>query len=114
MKPAPDDSPSAVPAHAAHPALACRRTDARLAGNVGPRRPTVKGRANDMKATRFIGAVFSVLLQAQSVPPAATPKFDVVSIKPCKPGVTKNERGGPTLVGGDSSPGRLSRSEEHT
>lgn len=61
-----------------------------------------------MKATRFIGAVFSVLLQAQSVPPAATPKFDVVSIKPCKPGVTKNERGGPTLVGGDSSPGRLS------
>jgi uncharacterized protein (TIGR03435 family) len=29
----------------------------------------------------------------------ATPKFDVVSIKPCKPGVTK---------GGDSSPGRLS------
>jgi uncharacterized protein (TIGR03435 family) len=61
-----------------------------------------------MKATRFIGAVFSVLLQAQSVPPAATPRFDVVSIKPCKPGVTKNERGGPTLVGGDSSPGRLS------
>jgi uncharacterized protein (TIGR03435 family) len=29
----------------------------------------------------------------------ATPKFDVVSIKPCKPGVTK---------AGDSSPGRLS------
>jgi uncharacterized protein (TIGR03435 family) len=39
------------------------------------------------------------LLQAQSGPSAATPKFDVVSIKPCKPGVAN---------GGDSSPGRLS------
>ena len=55
--------------------------------------------ANDMKAACFIGAVFSVLLQAQSVPPAAAPKFDVVSIKPCKPGAAR---------GGDSSPGRLS------
>ena len=51
-----------------------------------------------MKSTCFIGAVFSVLLEAQSVPPAATPKFDVVSIKTCKPG---------TARGGDSSPGRL-------
>jgi uncharacterized protein (TIGR03435 family) len=55
--------------------------------------------ANEMKAACFIGAVFSVLLQAQSVPPAATPKFDVVSIKPCQPGAVR---------GGDSSPGRLS------
>jgi uncharacterized protein (TIGR03435 family) len=52
-----------------------------------------------MKAMCFIGAVFSVLLQAQSVPPAATPKFDVVSIKQCKPGAGRS---------GDSSPGRLS------
>ena len=52
-----------------------------------------------MKATLLIAALSSVLLQAQPVPPPVTPKFDVVSIKPCKPGVTK---------GGDSSPGRLS------
>jgi uncharacterized protein (TIGR03435 family) len=52
-----------------------------------------------MKAMCFISAVFSVLLQAQSVPPAATPKFDVVSIKLCKPGAAR---------GDDSSPGRLS------
>ena len=52
-----------------------------------------------MKSTCLITAVFSALLQAQSVPPAATPKFDVVSIKPCKPGAAR---------GGDSSPGRLS------
>ena len=52
-----------------------------------------------MKATLLIAALSSVLLQAQPVPSPATPKFDVVSIKPCKPGVTK---------GGDSSPGRLS------
>lgn len=52
-----------------------------------------------MKAACFIVAMFSVLLQPQSVPPAATPKFDVVSIKPCKPGAGR---------GDDSSPGRLS------
>ena len=52
-----------------------------------------------MKAMCFIGAVCSVLLQAQSMPPAATPKFDVVSIKPCTLGVER---------GGDSTPGRLS------
>jgi bla regulator protein blaR1 len=50
-----------------------------------------------MTVTLLIAA--SVLLQAQPVPSPATPKFDVVSIKPCKPGVTR---------GGDSSPGRLS------
>jgi uncharacterized protein (TIGR03435 family) len=52
-----------------------------------------------MKSTCLIAAVFSVLLQAQSTPPAATPKFDVVSIKRCQPGAAR---------GGDSSPGRLS------
>jgi uncharacterized protein (TIGR03435 family) len=52
-----------------------------------------------MKATILIAALSSGLLQAQPVSPPATTKFDVVSIKPCKPGVTK---------GGDSSPGRLS------
>ena len=35
---------------------------------------------------------------------AARPRFDVVSIKPCKPGVTN----GVPVFGGDSSPGRLS------
>ncbi len=52
-----------------------------------------------MKAALLVAALSSVLLQAQPVSSSATPKFDVVSIKPCKPGVTK---------GGDSSPGRLS------
>jgi uncharacterized protein (TIGR03435 family) len=51
-----------------------------------------------MNATLFIAALSSVLLQAQPVPSPAAPKFDVVAIKPCKPGVAK---------GGDSSPGRL-------
>ena len=37
-------------------------------------------------------------------PSAARPRFDVVSIKPCKPGLAS---GGP-VAGGDSSPGRLS------
>jgi bla regulator protein blaR1 len=37
--------------------------------------------------------------QAAPVQPQPRPRFDVVSIKPCKPGVTN---------GGDSSPGRLS------
>jgi uncharacterized protein (TIGR03435 family) len=53
----------------------------------------------DMKAELLISALSGVLLPAQRVPSPATPKFDVVSIKPCKPGVTQ---------GGDSSPGRLS------
>ncbi len=52
-----------------------------------------------MKSTCLVAAVFGVLLQAQPVPPAATPKFDVVSIKRCRPGAAR---------GGDSSPGRLS------
>jgi len=52
-----------------------------------------------MKATLLIAALSSVVLQAQPATSPATPKFEVVSIKPCKPGVTK---------GGDSSPGRLS------
>ena len=52
-----------------------------------------------MKATLLIAAVSSVWLQAQPASPPAKPKFDVVSIKPCKPGVPN---------GGDSSPGRLS------
>ena len=49
-----------------------------------------------MRFPRFVWAIFSVLwLQAQS---ADSPKFDVVSVKPCKPGDSH---------GGDSSPGRL-------
>jgi uncharacterized protein (TIGR03435 family) len=52
-----------------------------------------------MKTALLITVVCGALLQAQSGPSAATPKFDVVSIKPCKPGVSN---------GGDSSPGRLS------
>lgn len=36
--------------------------------------------------------------------PATRPRFDVVSIKPCKLGVTS---GGPVLIGAGSSPGRL-------
>ena len=52
-----------------------------------------------MKATLLIAVLSSVLLQAQPVSPLVTPKFDVVSIKPCKSGDRK---------GGDSSPGRLS------
>src|SRR6476659_5010369 len=52
-----------------------------------------------MKATLLIAALSSVVLQAQPATSLVTPKFEIVSIKPCKPGVTK---------GGDSSPGRLS------
>ena len=52
-----------------------------------------------MKAAVVIAALSCVLLLAQPGPSPATPRFDVVSIKPCKPGVPK---------GGDSSPGRLS------
>ncbi|MDR3704045.1 MAG: TIGR03435 family protein [Candidatus Sulfopaludibacter sp.] len=51
-----------------------------------------------MKATLLIAALSSVWLQAQPVSSAATPKFDVVSVKTCKPGV---------MVAGGSSPGRL-------
>jgi uncharacterized protein (TIGR03435 family) len=52
----------------------------------------------DMKAIFLIAAISSVLLRAQPVSSPAKPKFDVVAIKPCRPGVTK----------ADSSPGRLS------
>jgi len=51
-----------------------------------------------MKTLR-IAALSSVCLYAQQAPPPAIPKFDVVSIKRCKPG-------GPR--GATSSPGRLS------
>jgi uncharacterized protein (TIGR03435 family) len=51
-----------------------------------------------MKAPFLITALSSVLLQAQPAPPPPTPKFDVVSIKACKPG---------DMVPGGSSPGRL-------
>ena len=53
-----------------------------------------------MKTALLITVVSGALLQAQSAPPAPTPKFDVVSIKPCKPGIARG--------GEDSSPGRLS------
>ena len=52
-----------------------------------------------MKAMILIAALSIVLLQAQPVSSPATPKFDVVSIKPCKPGAGR---------GDNSSPGRLS------
>jgi uncharacterized protein (TIGR03435 family) len=52
-----------------------------------------------MNVTLLIAAASGVLLQAQRVPLPSIPKFDVVSIKPCKPGATR---------GGESSPGRLS------
>src|SRR5215469_16769649 len=51
-----------------------------------------------MKAACFIGAVLAALLHAQSTPSPATPRFDVVSVKTCKPGV---------MVAGGSSPGSL-------
>jgi uncharacterized protein (TIGR03435 family) len=51
-----------------------------------------------MKATYLIPAAFGAILHAQSTAPAATPKFDVVSVRTCKPGV---------IVPGGSSPGRL-------
>jgi uncharacterized protein (TIGR03435 family) len=51
-----------------------------------------------MKPTLLIAALSSILSQAQTPSSPAPPKFDVVSVKPCKPGVTK---------AGDSSPGRL-------
>jgi uncharacterized protein (TIGR03435 family) len=51
-----------------------------------------------MKATVLIAALSSVWMQAQLAPPPAPPKFDVVSVKACKPG---------DMVPGGSSPGRL-------
>lgn len=51
-----------------------------------------------MNASLLAAALSAVWLQAQPAPPAAIPKFDVISIKPCKPGGSR---------GGDSSPGRL-------
>jgi uncharacterized protein (TIGR03435 family) len=51
-----------------------------------------------MKATVWIAALSGVLLQAQPESPATKSKFDVVSIKTCKPGAA---------VPGGSSPGRL-------
>jgi uncharacterized protein (TIGR03435 family) len=48
--------------------------------------------------TALLITLLSGLLQAQPAPPPPTPKFDVVSIKTCKPGV---------MVAGGSSPGRL-------
>src|ERR1051325_9680167 len=51
-----------------------------------------------MPAILLIAALSGVWLQAQQVSSPATPKFDVVSIKTCKPGV---------MVPGGSSPGRL-------
>ncbi len=51
-----------------------------------------------MKTTFVIAALCSIWLHAQPVSSPATPKFDVVSVKRCKPGVT---------VSGGSSPGRL-------
>ena len=48
-------------------------------------------------------------LQAQPVRPAAIPKFEVVSVKPCKPGApSAGARGGTLVMGADSTPGRLS------
>jgi uncharacterized protein (TIGR03435 family) len=51
-----------------------------------------------MKTALLIAVVCSAVLQAQSASPPATPKFDVVSIKPCKPG---------EMHPGGSSPGSL-------
>jgi len=51
-----------------------------------------------MTIARFIAAVSALCLQAQPASPPVRPKFDVVSVKPCKPGDQNN---------GGSSPGRL-------
>jgi uncharacterized protein (TIGR03435 family) len=51
-----------------------------------------------MKTPLLIAAICIGFLHAQSAPPAATPKFDIVSIKTCKPRA---------MVPGGSSPGRL-------
>lgn len=50
-----------------------------------------------MKATLLFAALTGFSLHAQIVASPATPKFDVVSIKPCRPGAASP----------DSSPGRL-------
>lgn len=51
-----------------------------------------------MKAAPFIAVLCGAWLQAQPAPLPAAPKFDVVSIKTCKPGA---------MSPGGSSPGRL-------
>lgn len=51
-----------------------------------------------MKAALLIAVLSGAMLQAQPATPPATPKFDVVSIRTCKPG---------GMVAGVSSPGRL-------
>jgi len=53
----------------------------------------------DVKVTLVFAALSSVGLQAQPVSAPPTPKFDVVSVKPCKSGGARSA---------DSSPGRLS------
>jgi hypothetical protein len=56
-----------------------------------------------------VTGLMSTAARAQSASPhpapGGFPKFEVVSIKPCKPGVTKG--GGPPVFGAGSSPGRL-------
>src|SRR5215467_6849194 len=56
-----------------------------------------------VRLSMVVGMVSTAGLRAQSASPQSVagpyPKFDVVSIKPCEPGVQKR---------GDSSPGRLS------
>ena len=57
------------------------------------------------------GMMSTVEIQAQSPSPQSAgpfPKFDVVSIKPCKPHAAAAGPGGPPVVGAGSSPGRLS------
>ena len=51
-----------------------------------------------MKATLLIAGLSILPLQAQPASPTAIPKFDVISIRTCKPG---------EMVPGGSSPGRL-------
>ena len=51
-----------------------------------------------MKTTLLMAALSSVLLPAQEAPSPPIPRFDVVSVKTCKPGA---------MVPGGSSPGRL-------
>src|SRR5581483_8053610 len=51
-----------------------------------------------MKGAVLITSLCSISIQAQPVSQVIKPKFDVVSVKMCKPGVTNS---------GGSSPGRL-------
>jgi uncharacterized protein (TIGR03435 family) len=53
----------------------------------------------------LFGVVSAPVIRAQAVSSASIPKFEVVSVKPCKPGVTNGGPGGPPGAG--SSPGRL-------